>query len=63
VDSGVLVWVHVTESWPAAAPTVIFFDEVDALAGKRGQGDDSRASERVLSQLLTGGEFGSCTEP
>jgi SpoVK/Ycf46/Vps4 family AAA+-type ATPase len=37
-----------------AAPTVIFFDEIDALAGKRG-GGDSRASERVLSQLLTGG--------
>jgi AAA family ATPase len=37
----------------AAAPTVIFFDEVDALAGKRGSGDDSKASERVLSQLLT----------
>ncbi len=37
----------------AAAPTVVFFDEVDALAGRRGAGDDSKASERVLSQLLT----------
>lgn len=37
----------------AAAPTVIFFDEVDALAGRRGEGEDSKASERVLSQLLT----------
>ncbi len=36
-----------------AAPTVIFFDEVDALAGRRGEGEDSKASERVLSQLLT----------
>lgn len=36
------------------APTVIFFDEVDALAGRRGTGEDSKASERVLSQLLTG---------
>lgn len=36
------------------APTVIFFDEVDALAGRRGAGEDSKASERVLSQLLTG---------
>lgn len=37
----------------AAAPTVVFFDEVDALAGRRGDGEDCKASERVLSQLLT----------
>lgn len=31
---------------------MVFFDEIDALAGKRGAGGDSKASERVLSQLL-----------
>ena len=39
---------------PSIAPTVIFFDEIDALAGRRGGSNDSKASERVLSQLLTG---------
>lgn len=37
-----------------AAPSVVFFDEIDALAGRRG-GDGSSASgvaDRVLSQLL-----------
>ncbi len=36
-----------------AAPTVIFFDEIDALAPRRGSGSDSNVSERVISQLLT----------
>jgi transitional endoplasmic reticulum ATPase len=36
------------------APCVIFFDELDALAPKRGSGTtDSHVSERVISQLLT----------
>jgi transitional endoplasmic reticulum ATPase len=34
------------------APTVIFFDEVDAISPERRDGD-SGASERVVSQLLT----------
>jgi len=33
------------------APTVVFFDEIDAIAGRRGSDDD--VSERVVSQLLT----------
>ncbi|CAM9124614.1 unnamed protein product [Ectocarpus fasciculatus] len=39
----------------AAAPTIIFFDEVDALACKRGGGGEAGAgaTERVLTQLLT----------
>lgn len=45
---------HTHIASPTPAPTVIFFDEVDALAGRRGTGQDSKASERVLSQLLTG---------
>ncbi|MBI3122622.1 MAG: CDC48 family AAA ATPase [candidate division NC10 bacterium] len=36
-----------------AAPSIIFFDEVDALAPKRGLGDTSGVAERVISQLLT----------
>jgi len=36
------------------APCIIFFDEIDALAPRRGSGiADSHVSERVISQLLT----------
>ncbi len=36
------------------APTVIFFDEIDSIAGERGRGQtDSGVGERVVSQLLT----------
>lgn len=36
------------------APTVVFFDEIDAIAGERGQNmGDSGVGERVVSQLLT----------
>jgi len=34
------------------APTIVFFDEVDAIAAERGDGDNS-VIERVVSQLLT----------
>lgn len=39
----------------AAAPSIVFFDEIDALAARRGSGDDgaSSVSDRVLTQLLT----------
>ncbi len=36
-----------------AAPSIIFFDEFDALVPSRGAGGDSRVTERVISQLLT----------
>ena len=36
-----------------AAPSIIFFDEFDALVPTRGGGGDNRATERVISQLLT----------
>jgi transitional endoplasmic reticulum ATPase len=36
-----------------AAPCIIFFDEIDALAPTRGMGGDSMVTERVVSQLLT----------
>ncbi len=36
------------------APTVVFFDEIDAIATERGSGgSDSNVGERVVSQLLT----------
>jgi transitional endoplasmic reticulum ATPase len=36
-----------------AAPCVIFMDEVDSIAPTRGTGDDSKVTERVISQMLT----------
>ena len=37
-----------------AAPSIIFFDEIDAIAPMRGSGaGDSKVTERVISQLLT----------
>jgi transitional endoplasmic reticulum ATPase len=34
------------------APCIVFFDEVDALAGKRGMDMGTKVTERVLNQLL-----------
>ncbi len=36
-----------------AAPCVIFFDEIDALAPRRSLSESSRVTERVVAQLLT----------
>jgi transitional endoplasmic reticulum ATPase len=37
-----------------AAPCIVFFDEIDAIAPARGAlGSDSHVTERVISQLLT----------
>ena len=37
-----------------AAPAIVFFDEIDAIAGDRdGLGSDSGVGDRVVSQLLT----------
>lgn len=36
-----------------AAPTVIFFDEIDSIAPHRGSSSDSNVTERVVSQILT----------
>ncbi|MHA1557553.1 MAG: CDC48 family AAA ATPase [Candidatus Heimdallarchaeota archaeon] len=37
-----------------ASPSIVFFDEIDSLAPKRGSGfGDSGTTERVISQLLT----------
>ena len=45
---------EVFEKARANAPTVVFFDEIDSIAGERGQRmGDSGVSERVVSQLLT----------
>jgi transitional endoplasmic reticulum ATPase len=34
------------------APCVIFFDEIDSLAGRRGQESGTKVTERVLNQML-----------
>jgi SpoVK/Ycf46/Vps4 family AAA+-type ATPase len=36
-----------------ASPCIIFFDEIDAIAAKRGGSDGNAGGERLLSQLLT----------
>ncbi|MFX1515821.1 MAG: CDC48 family AAA ATPase [Promethearchaeota archaeon] len=36
-----------------ASPALVFFDEIDAVATRRGTGDSSGVNERVISQLLT----------
>jgi transitional endoplasmic reticulum ATPase len=36
-----------------AAPCVIFFDEMDAIAPIRGKGADTQVTERTVSQMLT----------
>ncbi|WP_144926428.1 AAA family ATPase [Halorubrum salsamenti] len=35
------------------APTIVFFDEIDAIAAERGGSTDANVGERVVSQLLT----------
>ena len=37
----------------AAAPSIIFFDEIDSIAVQRGRSDGDRVGDRVLNQLLT----------
>src|SRR6056297_938810 len=45
---------EVFEKARSNAPTVIFFDEIDSIAGERGRHQgDSGVGERVVSQLLT----------
>jgi len=36
-----------------ASPSIIFFDEIDSLAPRRGGGGDNNVTERVVNQLLT----------
>lgn len=37
----------------AASPAIVFFDEIDAIGGERGQGSDSTSvHDRVLAQML-----------
>ena len=36
-----------------AAPSIIFFDEIDSLAPRRGNGNDGNVGDRVIAQLLT----------
>jgi transitional endoplasmic reticulum ATPase len=36
-----------------SSPCIIFFDELEAIAGKRGGSQDGNVTERVISQMLT----------
>jgi transitional endoplasmic reticulum ATPase len=36
-----------------SSPTIIFFDEIDAIAPRRGNQDSSKVTERVVNQILT----------
>jgi transitional endoplasmic reticulum ATPase len=36
-----------------SSPCIIFFDEIEAIAGRRGGAQDGAVTERVISQLLT----------
>ena len=36
-----------------ASPCILFFDEMDSLAKKRGNGSDAGVGDRVVNQLLT----------
>lgn len=36
-----------------AAPSIIFLDELDAIAPRRGLSSDSRVTERIVNQMLT----------
>ena len=36
-----------------SSPCIIFFDELEAIAGSRGRGDGANVTERVISQMLT----------
>ncbi len=36
-----------------AAPCIVFFDELDAMAPRRGNGNDGNVGDRVIAQLLT----------
>ncbi|MGC8689792.1 MAG: ATP-binding protein, partial [Thermoplasmata archaeon] len=36
----------------AAAPSVVFFDEIDAIAPERGSRTDSGATDRIVNQIL-----------
>jgi len=36
-----------------ASPTIIFFDEIDSLAPRRGISEDAHVTERVVNQILT----------
>lgn len=44
---------EIFEKARANAPTIVFFDEIDALATERGSGGENNVGERVVSQLLT----------
>ncbi|MBI4288436.1 MAG: AAA family ATPase [Chloroflexi bacterium] len=44
---------HIFQLARRVAPSIVFFDQIDAIAGRRGADVSTKTSERVVNQILT----------